>query len=130
MAAAAKSGGLITTVSAAPVAVRRQRLSDVQEQLIACLRECRVVGVEQQMTWNGPTHWKITYRQGSGSDLKSGDTPLPYCHLSHNQILDRGAPVSMTATYQAETIDVSHLGEYRLDKVEPILEVEVVWLLP
>lgn len=133
MAAAAQSGGLITAVSAATApagAVRRRRLSDVQEQLIDCLRECRVVGIEQQMTWNGPTHWKITYRQGRGGDLKSGDKPLPYCNLSHHQILDTGAPVSITATYQAETIDVSHLGEYKFDKVEPVLEVEVVWLLP
>ena len=83
------------------------------------------------MTLNGPTHWKITYRQGRGGDLKDGDNPLPYCNLSHRQILDCGAPVSMTATYQAEAINVSHLGQpWRPASYEPILEVEVVWYLP
>lgn len=130
MAAAAKSGGIVVAAPAvAPI--RSRRLSDAQQQVIDILRECRVMRVGRTDCLDGPPRYTITYRQRVSTGLDDGDKPLPFCNLSHNQILDVGSPLSITANYIGSMVDVSHLGQpWRPASYEPILEVEVVWYLP
>lgn len=134
MAAAAQSGRL---VSAAPLPLNearrlaRPRLDEAQEQVIRLLRKCRVINIEQQMTVCGPTHWRITYRKGSGGGLNDGDKPLPMCNLSHSKILDCGVPVSMVVSLVSDNPPSLHLGQLAPSPFkDPAFEVEVVWLLP
>jgi len=136
MAAAAQSGGIVVAApqKAMPVVapIRSRRLSDAQQQVIDILRECRVVGVGRTGgCLDGPTRYTITYRQRAAVGLDDGDEPLPYCNLSHHQILDVGSPLSITANYIGSMVDVSHLGQpWRPASYEPVLEVEVIWYLP
>jgi hypothetical protein len=143
MAAAAQSGGIAFASDTAKrqkagewirdnIIKPHRRLCEAQQQVIDVLRDCRVIGVGRtERPYGGPTQYAITYRQKAANGLDDGDKPLPYCNLSHHQILDVGSPVSITVNYAAQNIDVSHLGSYQsLSVVDPILEVEVVWLLP
>ncbi len=122
MAAAAKSGGIVVAAPAvAPI--RSRRLSDAQQQVIDILRECRVVGVGRTGgCLDGPTRYTITYRQRAAVGLDDGDEPLPYCNLSHHQILDVGSPVSIVVQDIGLMAESPHIGR--------ILEVEVIWYLP
>lgn len=143
MVAAAQSGGLVV---ASDLDARRKagelvrdnlvkphrRLAAAQEQVIEVLRECRVTGVSCiREAFGGPARYAVTYRKSDCLGLDDGDNPLPYCNLSHRQILDVGSPISICVNYATENIDVSHLGDYsQISRVEPVLEVEVVWYLP
>ena len=122
MAAAAKSGGIVVAAPAvAPI--RSRRLPDAQQQVIDILRECRVVGVGRTGgCLDGPTRYTITYRQRAAVGLDDGDEPLPYCNLSHHQILDVGSPVSIVVQDIGLMAESPHIGR--------ILEVEVIWYLP
>ena len=127
MAAAAKSGGIVVAApqKALPGVApsRSRRLSDVQQQVIDILRECRVVGVGRTGgCLDGPTRYTITYRQRAAVGLDDGDEPLPYCNLSHHQILDVGSPASIAVQDIGLMAGSPHIGR--------ILEVEVIWYLP
>ena len=126
MAAAAKSGGIVVAApqkSLPGVAPSRsRRLSDAQQQVIDILRECRVMCVGRTDCLDGPPRYTITYRQRVSTGLDDGDKPLPFCNLSHHQILDVGSPVSITVQDIGLMAESPHIGR--------ILEVEVVWYLP
>lgn len=120
MAAAARSGSLVTAASAGEARrLSRPRLSKEQEYLIGLLRNAVLVSWSCNRQLNGPGTYSAAYHTGDGAcGLEALCKTLPFCDYTHDQVLEIGIPLSIELR-----------GEFSA-KFQPVANVNVEWLLP
>ena len=101
----------------------RQGVDDFRRQVLAMLKDCEVLRVEQTVSTDRPTYATIAYRHAPGKPRG----PQAY---TADRIASIGNPVSMTAMTTMDNGTLPHLGQpyTPITTLRPIQEITIDWV--
>ena len=101
----------------------RQGVDDFRRQLLAMLKDCEVLRVEQTVSTDRPTYATIAYRHAPGKPRG----PQAY---TADRIAAIGNPVSMTAMTSMDNGYLPHLGQpyTPIATLRPTHEITIDWV--
>lgn len=111
-----------TPAVAAPIA----RAMSAQDQVMAWLVDCDVIGIEQMQSIGGFTRVKVTYQMDKVRGRR--DTHL---NAEAKALVEGKRPIEIVVSMIGREVDICTLGDYgekfAVPVAEPVYEIEVTW---
>lgn len=121
MTVAGESGAIAASVAS-------KKPCTAQEMLLALLKECEPIGMEQICTLDGPTFYRVKYRRGIKEGIGDSTFGMPY-GVPISDIDKVGMPTSFTVTQFVEGGEL-RLGERpTMNALKPQMELVVDWVV-
>ena len=109
-------------VVSAPIA----KAMSAQDQVMAMLVDCDVIGIEQIQMVAGPTQVKVTYQMDKVRGRRE-----THLNAEAKALVEGKRPIEIVVHAIGRNLDICNLGDYgkKFDArmAEPVYEIEVTW---